>query len=85
MSEEKTKRDGDFSSKENPLKHSIMRKSWSTDSLSSTAFGRTCVCSPTKHEGSFRCRLHHRTSLNNHQNYESQIHGNPKPEAEESK
>lgn len=37
-----------------------MRKSWSTDSLVShaTSFAKTCVCSPTKHQGSFRCRLH---------------------------
>ncbi|CAH8362037.1 unnamed protein product [Eruca vesicaria subsp. sativa] len=42
-----------------------MRKSWSTDSLgllgSSNPLGKTCICAPTKHEGSFRCRLH-RTS-----------------------
>uniref|UniRef100_A0A1J3H095 Uncharacterized protein n=1 Tax=Noccaea caerulescens TaxID=107243 RepID=A0A1J3H095_NOCCA len=41
---------------------SSMRKSWSTDSLgqlsNSNQLGKICVCSPTKHEGSFRCRLH---------------------------
>ncbi|KAJ0979088.1 hypothetical protein J5N97_014562 [Dioscorea zingiberensis] len=37
-----------------------IKKSWSTDSLSSLSGGRgACVCAPTKHEGSFRCR-HHR-------------------------
>ncbi|KAK1319992.1 hypothetical protein QJS10_CPB04g00575 [Acorus calamus] len=49
-----------------------MRRSWSTDSfLSQSGGGRNCVCSPTKHAGSFRCRLH-RHSLN-------QIQSSPSP------
>ncbi|KAF8395636.1 hypothetical protein HHK36_019586 [Tetracentron sinense] len=44
---------------------SSMKRSWSTDSLSSNSGGKTCVCSPTKHMGSFRCRIH-RTSLSQH-------------------
>ncbi|ERM99013.1 hypothetical protein AMTRI_Chr01g126900 [Amborella trichopoda] len=40
-----------------------MKRSPSADSLSSSINGaRTCVCSPTKHPGSFRCR-YHRSSL----------------------
>ncbi|WOL14709.1 hypothetical protein Cni_G23490 [Canna indica] len=43
-------------------KLSSMKKSWSTDSLASLSGGnKTCVCAPTKHVGSFRCR-HHRHS-----------------------
>lgn len=46
-----------------------MRKSWSTDSLgllnNNNRLGKTCVCAPTKHEGSFRCRLH-RSSATSH-------------------
>ncbi|XP_010504558.1 PREDICTED: uncharacterized protein LOC104781550 [Camelina sativa] len=47
-----------------------MRKSWSTDSLgllsNSNRLGKTiCICAPTKHEGSFRCRLH-RSSAASH-------------------
>nr|CAD1833149.1 unnamed protein product [Ananas comosus var. bracteatus] len=46
------------------LKLSSMRKSWSTDSLSTLSGGtRTCVCAPTTHVGSFRCR-HHRQPSN---------------------
>jgi len=26
---------------------------------------KTCYCAPTTHEGSFRCRLYHKTSSNN--------------------
>ncbi|GJN08013.1 hypothetical protein PR202_ga25897 [Eleusine coracana subsp. coracana] len=37
-----------------------MRKSWSNDSLASSYGARaTCVCAPTTHPGSFRCK-HHR-------------------------
>eukprot|EP01018_Ginkgo_biloba_P038042 Gb_31432 [translate_table: standard] len=34
-----------------------MRRSWSADSLTSNGV-KTCVCAPTTHAGSFRCRLH---------------------------
>nr|DAD43189.1 TPA_asm: hypothetical protein HUJ06_001419 [Nelumbo nucifera] len=44
-----------------------MKRSWSTDSLSCNPAAKSCVCSPTKHVGSFRCRLH-RSSLNQQQN-----------------
>lgn len=33
-----------------------MKRSPSTDSIGGG--GKTCVCSPTTHAGSFRCRLH---------------------------
>ncbi|CAN6481234.1 unnamed protein product [Victoria cruziana] len=35
-----------------------MRRSSSTDSFSSISGSRACICSPTGHAGSFRCRLH---------------------------
>ncbi|GKV28942.1 hypothetical protein SLEP1_g37926 [Rubroshorea leprosula] len=52
-----------------------MRKSRSTDSLgTNSSIGKSCVCSPTKHQGSFRCRLH-RTIHNHHSNLgETQSH-----------
>ncbi|KAK3147384.1 hypothetical protein QOZ80_3BG0281720 [Eleusine coracana subsp. coracana] len=38
-----------------------MRKSWSNDSLASSYGARaTCVCAPTTHPGSFRCKHHRR-------------------------
>ncbi|KAF0909723.1 hypothetical protein E2562_000057 [Oryza meyeriana var. granulata] len=48
-----------------------MRKSWSNDSLSSYGGGgggraggaQACVCAPTTHPGSFRCK-HHRHASN---------------------
>ncbi|KFK34891.1 hypothetical protein AALP_AA5G206900 [Arabis alpina] len=53
-------------------KETSMRKSWSTNSLgllnnSNRSGKKTCVCAPTKHEGSFRCRLH-RSSTTSHHN-----------------
>ncbi|ESQ44431.1 hypothetical protein EUTSA_v10006496mg [Eutrema salsugineum] len=58
-----------------------MRKSWSTDSLgllsNSNRLGKTCVCAPTKHEGSFRCRLH-RSSATSQGAATTQLHL-PKP------
>uniref|UniRef100_A0A0D9VTG7 Uncharacterized protein n=1 Tax=Leersia perrieri TaxID=77586 RepID=A0A0D9VTG7_9ORYZ len=45
-----------------------MRKSWSNDSLSSYGGGgggaQACVCAPTTHPGSFRCK-HHRHHASN--------------------
>lgn len=38
-----------------PIHQNSMKRSFSTDSFSSS---KSCICSPTKHEGSFRCRLH---------------------------
>uniref|UniRef100_A0A5K0W445 Uncharacterized protein n=1 Tax=Nymphaea colorata TaxID=210225 RepID=A0A5K0W445_9MAGN len=35
-----------------------MRRSSSTDSFSSISGSKICICSPTVHAGSFRCRLH---------------------------
>lgn len=44
-------------------KLSSMKKSWSIDSLTSLSGGdKSCICAPTKHEGSFRCRHHRRSS-----------------------
>lgn len=43
-----------------------MRKSWSNDSLSGYGGGggrASCVCAPTTHPGSFRCK-HHRHASN---------------------
>ncbi|XP_062213444.1 uncharacterized protein LOC133914340 [Phragmites australis] len=43
-----------------------MRKSWSNDSLAGYAYGggrASCVCAPTTHPGSFRCK-HHRHASN---------------------
>ncbi|XP_010554997.1 PREDICTED: uncharacterized protein LOC104824599 [Tarenaya hassleriana] len=70
MAEEKPRRDPP-KGKKNPFSRientssaaSTMRKSWSTDSLAlmsnSSRLGKApCICAPTKHEGSFRCRLH---------------------------
>ncbi|AEE79528.1 hypothetical protein AtNW77_Chr3g0212691 [Arabidopsis thaliana] len=59
-----------------------MRKSWSTDSLGllsqSNRLGKTvCICAPTKHEGSFRCRLH-RSSATSHGAATAELHL-PKP------
>ncbi|KAL1191486.1 hypothetical protein V5N11_002312 [Cardamine amara subsp. amara] len=59
-----------------------MRKSWSTDSLgllsNSNRLGKMiCVCAPTKHEGSFRCRFH-RSSTTSHGATTPQLHL-PKP------
>ncbi|KAG7565926.1 hypothetical protein ISN44_As10g025470 [Arabidopsis suecica] len=59
-----------------------MRKSWSTDSLgllsNSNQSGKmVCICAPTKHEGSFRCRLH-RSSATSHGATTTQLHL-PKP------
>ncbi|KAG0489534.1 hypothetical protein HPP92_006397 [Vanilla planifolia] len=42
---------------ENPY-FSQLEKSRSMDSLSTLAASKTCVCSPTRHPGSFRCRYH---------------------------
>ncbi|KAF3322609.1 hypothetical protein FCM35_KLT12598 [Carex littledalei] len=44
------------------LKLSSMKKSWSTDSLNSLAGSRTCMCAPTSHAGSFKCRYHRNPS-----------------------
>ncbi|PKA58516.1 hypothetical protein AXF42_Ash008803 [Apostasia shenzhenica] len=41
----------------------MMRKCRSIESLSSLSRTKSCVCSPTNHVGSFRCR-HHRQQLN---------------------
>ncbi|PKA65625.1 hypothetical protein AXF42_Ash020555 [Apostasia shenzhenica] len=41
----------------------MFKKSRSSESLPSFAGGKSCVCSPTKHPGSFRCR-HHRQQTN---------------------
>ncbi|KAG9458496.1 hypothetical protein H6P81_003004 [Aristolochia fimbriata] len=41
-----------------------MKKSWSTDSLSSQSGPRSCVCAPTQHVGSFRCRIHRHVPTN---------------------
>jgi hypothetical protein len=43
-----------------------MRKSWSNESLASSYYARaTCVCAPTTHPGSFRCKHHrHHASSN---------------------
>lgn len=50
------------------LKLSSMKKSWSTDSLNSLMGGsKTCVCAPTSHPGSFKCRYHR------HQNNTNQV------------
>lgn len=54
-----------------------MKRSWSTDSFSINPSGKACVCSPTKHAGSFRCRLH-RVSFN-------QQHAPPAPPAPHAK
>ena len=40
-------------------KEDEMKKSWSSESLANFPMGKNCVCSPTNHSGSFRCR-HHR-------------------------
>ncbi|CAD6203427.1 unnamed protein product [Miscanthus lutarioriparius] len=42
-----------------------MRKSWSNDSLAGYGGGgrASCVCAPTTHPGSFRCK-HHRHASN---------------------
>ena len=65
---------------------SSMKKSLSTNCLLSSAAGKTCICAPTKHERSFRCRLH-RSSLTYH-NFYAQTTSHPKPfvksEADES-
>ncbi|KAH7677473.1 hypothetical protein IHE45_07G086600 [Dioscorea alata] len=43
-----------------------MKKSWSTDSISSLSGSKgSCVCAPTRHEGSFRCRHHRHHSAQN--------------------
>lgn len=43
-----------------------MRKSWSNDSLGSSYGGRaTCVCAPTTHPGSFRCKHHRQAHASN--------------------
>lgn len=43
-----------------------MKKSWSTDSISSLSGSKgSCVCAPTKHEGSFRCRHRRHHSAQN--------------------
>ncbi|MQL88805.1 hypothetical protein Taro_021373 [Colocasia esculenta] len=51
------------------LRAAAMKKSWSTDSLFSLSGARTCVCAPTTHAGSFRCRFHRQPPppLNYHQ------------------
>ncbi|RWR74898.1 hypothetical protein CKAN_00325300 [Cinnamomum micranthum f. kanehirae] len=41
-----------------PIHQNSMKRSFSTDSCSSSQSSKSCICSPTKHEGSFRCRLH---------------------------
>jgi hypothetical protein len=44
-----------------------MRKSWSNDSLAAYGGGggrASCVCAPTTHPGSFRCK-HHRHAASN--------------------
>ncbi|OEL21192.1 hypothetical protein BAE44_0017787 [Dichanthelium oligosanthes] len=43
-----------------------MRKSWSNDSLAGYGGGgrASCVCAPTTHPGSFRCK-HHRHAASN--------------------
>ncbi|CAN7013957.1 hypothetical protein F2Q70_00026702 [Brassica cretica] len=59
-----------------------MRKSWSTDSLgllgNSNTLGKTCICAPTKHEGSFRCRLHRTSATSQGAIATTQLHL-PKP------
>eukprot|EP01083_Nonionella_stella_P015047 42111_1 len=40
----------------------MLKRSWSSDSLSSSR-AKACVCAPTTHPGSFRCRLHRQTAL----------------------
>ncbi|VVB05888.1 unnamed protein product [Arabis nemorensis] len=63
-------------------KGTSMRKSWSTDSLgllnNSKWLGKTCVCAPTKHEGSFRCRLHRSSTTSHGAAATTQLHL-PKP------
>lgn len=49
-----------------------MKRSPSTDSIGGGG-ARTCVCSPTTHAGSFRCRLHR-----NSESF-STAHGHPPP------
>ncbi|KAI0520072.1 hypothetical protein KFK09_007537 [Dendrobium nobile] len=44
------------------LEEERMKKSRSTDSLSSFTGSKSCVCSPTTHPGSFRCRYHRQPS-----------------------
>ncbi|KAL0923201.1 hypothetical protein M5K25_007246 [Dendrobium thyrsiflorum] len=44
------------------LEDERMKKSKSMDSLSSFTGSKSCVCSPTTHPGSFRCRYHRQPS-----------------------
>ncbi|KAG2552316.1 uncharacterized protein LOC120652539 [Panicum virgatum] len=41
-----------------------MRQSWSNDSLAGYGGRASCVCAPTTHPGSFRCK-HHRHHASN--------------------
>ncbi|GLJ51543.1 hypothetical protein SUGI_1095550 [Cryptomeria japonica] len=43
-----------------------IRRSPSVDSLTSIVGVKTCVCAPTTHAGSFRCRLHRNPSSVSH-------------------
>eukprot|EP00252_Welwitschia_mirabilis_P021835 TRINITY_DN5719_c0_g1_i2.p3 TRINITY_DN5719_c0_g1~~TRINITY_DN5719_c0_g1_i2.p3 ORF type:complete len:100 (+),score=6.41 TRINITY_DN5719_c0_g1_i2:541-840(+) len=54
---------------------SSMKRSPSMESLGGVP--RTCVCAPTTHAGSFRCRLHRNSSL--HSNANPSHHHPPVP------
>ncbi|KAH9295183.1 hypothetical protein KI387_038771 [Taxus chinensis] len=59
-----------------------MSRSWSMDSLSNMAgAAKTCVCAPTKHAGSFRCRLHrmHSSTVARAQKTQGASHLPPQP------
>ncbi|XP_073109288.1 uncharacterized protein [Elaeis guineensis] len=53
-------------SKQNQRQLNSMKKSWSTDSLASLSGSKLCLCAPTKHAGSFRCKYHRHPSNLNH-------------------
>ncbi|KAF8731196.1 hypothetical protein HU200_016520 [Digitaria exilis] len=60
-----------------------MRKSWSNDSLAGYGGGggrASCVCAPTTHPGSFRCK-HHRHGANPGASAAAQVAGAPAPDA----
>ncbi|CAN6312960.1 unnamed protein product [Urochloa humidicola] len=42
-----------------------MRKSWSNDSLAGYGGRASCVCAPTTHPGSFRCKHHRHAAASN--------------------
>ncbi|ERN06399.1 hypothetical protein AMTRI_Chr06g191230 [Amborella trichopoda] len=56
-----------------------MKRTWSNDSLSGQSGApRACVCAPTTHAGSFRCRLH-RVNSHGHQHQSHHHHQSNAP------